>query len=106
MATAIILFAVSQIMAASMAGCSPVALGFALHPMMASLRHFVLYLADAHHPGAGASFLASLRGGRFEVATPVAAMLPLGWIFEAPDADLAEGHRRHVTITSLSVDLV
>lgn len=86
MATALILFGISQIMAGKRWQAVPLlVLAFALHPMMGALGISFCCVLTLTFLEPVQAFLRSLsRRPVAEVATPVAAMLPLGWLFEPP----------------------
>lgn len=84
-ATALILFAVSRIMAGKRWHAVPLLAGaFAMHPMMGALGiSFCCMLTLTFLEPVQALFRDLLKRPVAE-ATPVAGMLPLGWLFEPP----------------------
>ncbi|MGA7109475.1 MAG: DUF6798 domain-containing protein [Terracidiphilus sp.] len=86
LATALILFGVSRIMAGKQWHAVPLLAGaFALHPMMGALGISFCCVLTLTFSQPVHALLRSLR--RREVAeatTPAAAMLPLGWLLEPP----------------------
>ena len=86
LATALILFGVSRIMAGRQWHAVPLLAGaFALHPMMGALGISFCCVLTLTFSQPVHALLRSLR--RREVAeatTPAAAMLPLGWLLEPP----------------------
>jgi hypothetical protein len=98
LATAFILFAVSRILAGKVWQAVPlVAVAFALHPLMGAFGvSFCLVLTLTFFEPLRVH-LRSLRAGPIsEGAAPVAAMIPLGWIFDPPSQTWLEAlHTRH-----------
>jgi hypothetical protein len=85
-ATSLILFAVSRIMAGRKWQAVPLLAGsFALHPMMGALGISFCCVLTLTFSAPVVAFLRNLRQRPVaEATTPFAAMLPLGWLFEPP----------------------
>ncbi|HWG21227.1 MAG TPA: hypothetical protein VG225_11920 [Terracidiphilus sp.] len=90
-ATALILFAVARILARRRVQAVPLLLGaFLLHPMMGAFGiSFCCILALTHSSrarSAAQSLRASLSRRPAQVAAPMAALVPLGWMFQPPSS--------------------
>jgi hypothetical protein len=84
-ATALILFAVSRIMAGKRWHAVPLLAGaFAMHPMMGALGISFCCVLTLTFLEPVQALLRDLLKRPVAEATPVAGMLPLGWLFEPP----------------------
>ena len=84
-ATALILLAAGRIMAGKRWQAVPLLAGaFALHPMMGSLGVSFCCILTLMHSEPVTAFLRGFRVREAEATTPVAAMLPLGWLLKPP----------------------